>query len=245
MEIIHQSQGHGHVALKPPLSLNSGDYEREFIEAMRLSGTSFQGHLIADGAIHRFAPGGKGDKDGWYVFYGMAGAFGDWSQGIHEKWSPTHQQLSYEDKAQLSQQIEKAKKTSDHERHRRYEEATSQAFTEGETSPETGTSPYLARKKVEALGIHFRGEILIVPLKDTAGKLWSHQFIAPDGTKRFLTGGRKKGCFHHIGILEDGKPILITEGYATGASVYMATHHPTVIAFDAGNLDLVMAPLKK
>lgn len=75
--------------------------------------------------------------------------------------------------------------------------------------------------------------------------MWSLQWIAPDGTKRFLPGGRKKGCFHHMGIFEDGKPIFITEGYATGASVYMATQYPTVIAFDAGNLSPVIEELRK
>ena len=37
----------------------------------------------------------------------------------------------------------------------------------------------------------------------------------------------------------------MTEGYATGASIYMATHQPTVIAFDAGNLEPVIEDLKQ
>ena len=78
-----------------------------------------------------------------------------------------------------------------------------------------------------------------------AGKLWSLQWIGPDGTKRFLKGGRKKGCFHSIGSIEDGKTIIVCEGYATGASLHRATDLPTVIAFDIGNLDLVIEALKK
>jgi len=245
METLHQTQGHAHVALKPSFSQNSWDHEREFIEAMRLSGIPFKGNLIADGSIHRFAPQGKSDKDGWYVFYGMAGAFGDWSQDIHEKWSPKNQDLSYEDRERLSEQIEKAKRASGEERQRSYEEAASRALTEWNSFSERGAPSYLTRKKVEAFGVRFRGEMVVIPLKDAAGKLWSLQFIAPDGTKRFLSGGRKKGCFHHIGVLEDGKPIVITEGYATGASVHMATHQPTIIAFDAGNLDPVIEELKR
>ena len=245
MTIQQQTQGHANVALKPPLSQSSWDSEREFIEAMRLSGLPFKGSLIADGAIHRFSPEGKGNKDGWYVFYGMAGAFGDWSRDIHQKWSLRSQSLSYEDKARLSEQIEKTKRASEEERNQRHEEVSSLALTEWNSLSEIGNSPYLSRKKVEPLGVHFRGELVVVPLKDTAGKLWSLQYISPDGTKRFLSGGRKKGCFHHIGVIKDGEPIIVAEGYATGASIYMATNKSVVVAFDAGNLDPVIEELKK
>lgn len=103
----------------------------------------------------------------------------------------------------------------------------------------------MERKKVNAFGIRFRGDLLIIPLRDTAGKLWSLQWIKADGTKQFLPGGRKKGCFHNIGLLGNGKPIYITEGYATGASVHMATLVPVVVAFDAGNLDPVIEELRQ
>jgi len=245
MTIQQQIQGHTHVALKPPLSQSSWDHEREFNEAMRLSGINFKGALLADGAIHRFAPEGKGNKDGWYVFYGMAGAFGDWSQDIHQKWSIRNQSLSYEDSSRLSEQIEKAKRASEQERNQRYEEASSLALTEWNGLSQTGSSPYLSRKRVEIFGVRFRGELVVIPIKDASGKLWSLQYISPDGTKRFLSGGRKKGCFHSISAFKNGDPIIVAEGYATGASVYMATSHPTVIAFDAGNLDPVIEELKK
>ena len=244
-EISNQPQGHVYVALKPPLSQSLRDDGREFIEAMRLSGISFKGDLIADGAIHRFVPGGRGNKDGWYVFYGMAGAFGDWSQDIHEKWSLNHQNLSYQDKETLRLQIEKAKKSADKERLYRYEEAAALALAKWNTFDSDGYSPYLVKKKIEAFGVRFKKDFLIIPICDTANKLWSLQWIAPDGTKRFLTGGRKKGCFHHIGDLIDGNPIIVTEGYATSASIHMAIQQTTVIAFDAGNLDLIIEELKK
>ena len=48
-----------------------------------------------------------------------------------------------------------------------------------------------------------------------------------------------------MGALEDEKSIYITEGYATGASVHMATHVPVVITFDAGNLEPVIEELRK
>jgi hypothetical protein len=57
----------------------------EFREAMACQGVDCRGDIIADGTIHRFASGGKGDEDAWYVCYGMAGAFGDWGRDIRER----------------------------------------------------------------------------------------------------------------------------------------------------------------
>ena len=48
-----------------------------------------------------------------------------------------------------------------------------------------------------------------------------------------------------MGELKPGKPIFVTEGYATGASVYMAIQQATVVAFDAGNLEPVINDLRK
>ncbi len=232
----------------PGLSFNSflpGNYAQDFMQAMRCAGLSFKEDIIGDGAIHRFATGKKGHKDGWYVFYGLAGAFGDWSQDIHEKWSSIGEGLSLANEEILRQQIEKSQKIAEEERCQKQEEAALTALEKWNSFSNTGTSPYLIHKKVQAFSVRFSNDFLIVPLRDTSGKLWSLQWIAPDGTKRFLTGGRKKGCFHTIGTLEKGKPIIVVEGYATGASVYIATQQTTAIAFDAGNLEPVIEELKR
>ena len=67
-------------------------YNQEFQEAMSAAGVKCLDTIYDDGELCRFSAGGKGNKDGWYVFFGLAGAFGDWSKGIHEKWSikPNH-----------------------------------------------------------------------------------------------------------------------------------------------------------
>lgn len=99
------------------------------------------------------------------------------------------------------------------------------------------THPYLLRKQIEAHGIRIdRLGGLKIPLYDENGKMWNIQNITADGQKRFLGGGRKKGCFYPIGNLTTGRPIIITEGFATGASVYEATKRPVCVAFDCGNL---------
>lgn len=82
----------------------------------------------------------------------------------------------------------------------------------------------------------------MIPLRDVDGVLHSLQFIGADGRKTFLTGGRKRGCYHAIG--EPKRAVCICEGYATGATIYQATGHATAIAFDAGNLEPVARAIR-
>lgn len=97
---------------------------------------------------------------------------------------------------------------------------------------------YLNKKQVENFDclVNFDGD-LIVPLYDEKRVLWNLQYIKHDGSKTFLSGGRVKGCFHFIGAVDLVDPIIcIAEGYATAASIHMATGYPVVVAFNAGNL---------
>jgi len=222
-----------------------GNYAQDFIQAMHRAGLNFKDHIISDGNIQRFSTGNKGRKDGWYVFYGLAGAFGDWSRDVSQTWSLKNDRVVNLDKEHLFKQIEKSKRDAEEERLRKYEETAALSLEKWNTLSGTGTSSYLLKKRVEAFGVRFGNDVLVIPLKDITGKLWSLQWINPDGTKRFLAGGRKKGCFHSIGVLEDGKPIIAVEGYATGASIHMATQQAVVIAFDAGSLEPVIVELKK
>lgn len=221
------------------------EYNKLFVDAMQKAGVNFSGQAVSDGGIHRFETKRKGRKDGWYVFFGMAGAFGDWRLDINEKWNVSRSSAPVEDFEVIRQQMKMTLRIAEEERHKKYEETAATALKQWESFPEQGTSCYLLKKKVQGFGVRYHKGFLFIPLRDALGKLWSFQIISPDGAKRFLTGGLKKGCFHHIGKIEDGKPILITEGYATGACVYKATQIPTVIAFDAGNLENVVEELKK
>src|SRR3990167_10303693 len=85
-------------------------YENQFLQAIQDAGIDFKGQIIADGKIHRFAPGSKRDKDGWYVFFGLAGVFGDWSQGIRELWSVKGNGSSPARLEELNSQIYQAKR---------------------------------------------------------------------------------------------------------------------------------------
>lgn len=103
--------------------------------------------------------------------------------------------------------------------------------------------PYLERKKVLSHGLKEYNGCLVIPLCDSEGKLWSLQFITKDSEKRFLSGGKKKGCYFLIGTPSENA--FICEGYATGATVYECTGEPVVVAFDSGNLKHVVLSLRK
>ena len=125
------------------------------------------------------------------------------------------------------------------------------AVAQWNAASDTGASPYLARKGVQAHGLRFAPDgCLLVPLRDAAGDLWNLQRIAPerpaDGTdKLFLKGGRKSGLWHWCGEPAGAGVLLIAEGYATAASVHQATGRPVAVAFDAGNLAHVAKALRQ
>jgi putative DNA primase/helicase len=104
--------------------------------------------------------------------------------------------------------------------------------------PASDNHPYLQRKGVRAHGLRCDAAgNLLVPLRDLAGTLYTLEFIRPDGTKRYLPGGAKRGHFCVMGgPLAANRPILICEGWATGASLHEATGDTVVAAMDAGNL---------
>jgi len=87
-----------------------------------------------------------------------------------------------------------------------------------------GPNAYLARKghpNTQALNLALvLDTYLIVPMRDVqSGKLESVQSISYDGTKKFLYGGRAKGCAFVMG--SSGKRVLC-EGFATALSVRSA-----------------------
>lgn len=98
--------------------------------------------------------------------------------------------------------------------------------------------PYLTTKGVQSVpGLKlYKGGSLTIPLYDEKNTIVSLQFIKDDGSKLFLTNGRKRGCFFPIGGKNTDKPLLICEGLATGLSLHECVQYPVLVAFDAGNL---------
>ena len=116
--------------------------------------------------------------------------------------------------------------------------------------------PYLRNKDIQDLtavaGIRinrYKGQNkLVIPIYSRNGQtgnteLVNLQQIEESGEKRFLAGGQKSGGYAILnGTHADmAQGFYLAEGYATAASVHLATGKPVVIAFDAGNLPVVAA----
>lgn len=166
--------------------------------------------------------------------------------------------LSPEALAERQHQQEQAHEREQAETRLRHEAAASEAAHQWASASDEGQSPYLERKEVQAHGLRFAGDVVLVPLGDEPGIVYNLQSIAPSGEKRFLSGGRKSGLWHMLGTVPDvsvdvgagDRPalapvILLAEGYATGATLHEATGWPVAVAFDAGNLGKVAHALRQ
>ena len=136
-----------------------------------------------------------------------------------------------------------ARKDAENKLSQVYENAAKKAENIWNATSEASDHAYLLKKKVLSYGLKNYKGCLVIPLRDVDGKLWSLQFINENHEKRFLSGGKKKGCFFLIGSLADN--VFVCEGYATGATIYECTGEPVVVAFDAGNLKPIVEALHK
>lgn len=106
--------------------------------------------------------------------------------------------------------------------------------------------PYLSGKNIRPHRIRVMDGRLVIPIYDDADEIVNVQYIFADGTKRFLAGGRKRGCFHFMSQFHFAPHLVfIGEGYATMASVYEATAATSITAFDCGNLKPVALALRR
>lgn len=221
----------------------------QFAQAIEASGMKAPDVVIADGVLHRFSPTGKrGDTAAWYCLYGdgtPAGVFGCWRTGLTETWcSKPQQQLSTQERAELRQRVQQAKAQRVQEQAQRQQATQQTAIERWNAAWQTVFHPYCKAKSIQPYGLRTEQDCtLLVPMKDVDGTLHSLQTIAQDGTKRFLAGGRVRGCFHAIGTL--GKALVICEGAATGRSIHECTGLAVACAFSAGNLAPVAHALRQ
>jgi phage/plasmid primase-like uncharacterized protein len=224
----------------------TNNVEQAFLAAIEAAGLPPPYEIIADGQIHRFSSNGKvDDRTGWYILRGdgvAAGAFGCWREGITHHWrSKSTSAMTQTERVAYRDCVQSLKALRDSEQTKRNASAAAKATKWFDAEPLCTSHPYLTTKGVQPYDIRQSGDRLLIPLYDSTGVLHSLQTITPGGDKRFLTGGRVKGCFHSI-TGPDGV-LLICEGYATGASLHEATGHAVAVAFNAGNLETVAIDL--
>ncbi|MBR6000828.1 MAG: toprim domain-containing protein [Oxalobacter sp.] len=209
-----------------------------------------------DGKVHRFSTSAKAaDKAGWYVCFqtdyasgeSYAGAFGDFRQGISDKWSLFNRdRLSKPELISLSKRQSDAAKKAQKERVQEQQEAAEYSNRLwNESLPASDSHPYLVRKKVKPFGLRQAGGTLLIPVLDENGKIFSLQKIEADGRKLFQKNGIVKGNFFTIGTLDGKLPVCICEGYATGATIHQETGYPVVCCFGATNLVAVSEKIRK
>jgi putative DNA primase/helicase len=228
---------------KPDLN----DVVAAFSAAMATSGLT-PAIVIADGKFHRFATSGRAmDQAGWYVLRNddafPNGAFGDFRTGMKVTWTytPTGSLTDAErearrlamEAADAERRIEQALRNAD--------AAMYAADIWAATRPAEPKHPYLMRKMVPTFSARQRGGQLVLDVRDLDGKLWSLQFIDPDGRKLLLKGGAKHGRVIPVrGDMVMPRRVLICEGWATGASLALEDPAAVVLAaVDAGNLQPV------
>lgn len=127
-----------------------------------------------------------------------------------------------------------------------YAEASRRAQNELK-SAKWATHPYFARKGFpDECGWVDSADNLLIPMRDFAhyGQVNSLQRIAPDGTKKFLSGGRAKGSAFILNQNRSAVDRWFCEGYATALSLraaLTALYRKTevVVCFSAGNMQHV------
>lgn len=220
------------------------------INAMRDAGIDPPDTLTDDGKIHRYAgPADKStNKKNWYILYPIengiqAGSFGRWvgdSNGAIKWCNKTATEFTPEEKAAYKKRKDDMRRRQAEERKQAAEDCAARCRDIWANAvPATDDHPYLVKKQVKAHGLKMMGDALLVPIKGIApAELRGIQFIKPDGDKVFKTGVDYTGAVHLIGKPVDDT-LIITEGYATGASIHEATGHAVLVAFVAGNLKAV------
>ena len=222
-----------------------------FLQHMAKMLATAPAEIIADGQWHRFSTSSRStDKAGWYVLHddgdNAAGAFGCWRSGVTHTWSAKDTAaMTYEERRAHYKRMEAIKNQQLQARAAIHCAAAVKAREYlAAAQPQTQPHAYLVAKGLEAGSLTVLNGSLVIPMFGIDGSLQSLQFIAEDGSKRFLKGGKMRGSFCSIGEIDNAAVIVICEGYATGASVHQATNLPVAVAFNAGNLQPVAEAMR-
>ena len=204
--------------------------------------------LVSDGTIGRayINVGGARKLVGWYQLWldqsVPFGRIGDYRVSATEPtdiWKPENQKnfkMTAEHKAEIAelQRLAEVKKAES------YNKAAKRAQSLWNQAEPCERHPYLEQKQVLSYGglrVNKEG-LLMMPMHDAQMTIVGIQYISADGSKRFLTGSKKKGSFFILGkeVLKTSPTINFAEGYATAASYHQDFSQPVIVCFDAYNL---------
>ncbi len=225
------------------------DVVSDFRQAMREAGLE-PPKVIEPGKMHRIPGIGKreGNTAGWCKLFedGLGGCFGDWASDFSYNWQAKRDKpYSPMERVAFAQRVEETKARAEAICQQQSDNAAAKAAMIWDAATTASDDhPYLVRKKVKAFGARAYKGALVVPVS-SAGELLSLQFIAADGSKRFLGGGRISGGYFIVGSVQGASTLCIAEGFATCATIHQATGYPVAVAFNASNLESVAKALRK
>lgn len=196
------------------------------------------------------------DRPSAYLENHKSGFKGTWSYNDPD-YKPV--QLTPEQRKQQTEQIRQNNELREKELANKHAAAAEKAlFIWNKSKPLTDNEShtYLVKKGIKGVYSirvnHYQGNTsLVIPVgKD--GAFSTLQFINPDGSKTFLTGGKKSGCYSILNKMEHPRYVAIGEGFATVASVIedksIIEHRAGfmgVMALDAGNLEAVAVAMRE
>ena len=224
------------------------DPKREFAKEIEKAGLILNGLPEMNGKIQRVPVLGdkRGKKSGAYKGFedGIpAGFIQNHKTGAKFNWKATGIELTKLEAKEFHLASLNNKIKSEKEREESFEIAAKRMEEKWKQANEAKQHSYLNKKGVEAHGLKLSNQNdLLIPGRDVEGKLWIIQRVGDE--KRYEAGGRKMGSFHTIGNLKESNTVIISEGYATAASIYQATGLTSVAAFDAANLKEVATSIK-
>lgn len=201
----------------------------------------------ADGRYHRTDieddPNGKGDGSIMYFPDGEGGIAWNWKGEKRPFFADDGRTLTDAELRARDTKRQEAIKQAEADEAKRHAGAAKKALPIVEkATPATAAHPYLKAKGIGPHGALLHSDGRLILAMRIGKELHSIQFIAADGTKRFLPDGRVKGCYFRIGTSDEAKErgmLLLCEGFATGATLREATGLFVVACFTAGNLEPV------
>ena len=227
--------------------------EEEFLNRIKSAGV-IENTVIADGQKHRIAvEGDKGkEQSGFYVLHGDGvanGYFFNNRTGEEIKWNSkenSYNSMTPEEKAEMKALYQARKAEREQEDKILTEKAEKALYAKFMNKEAVYEHTYLSNKMVEPTQNIYAGNdnTITVPLYDVNGRLKSAQYISEDGEKRFAKNTNKVGAFHivdgTVADLKNTNTVIITEGFATAASINEAANEPglkVLAAMSASNIE--------
>lgn len=235
-----------------PQGLSRSDIEKQFHDALVAADLVVDDTPIMDGKWHRTTVTTSRKTKalkGAYIAHlddeVPNGYIQNFDTGYKAPWFPEGLILTDEQRRQYERQAAENRAARERELAETQERVAARCAKKWASLPDVESHPYLDRKGVEAFGLKVQGDNLVTPVHDAGGKIWSLQYISadPGRIKLYEKGGQKTGNFHVLGSLAGAETVLFAEGYATCASLHMATQLPVVEVFDSGNIEAVLRAL--